>query len=84
MKKENQCLFCRSLKCYSRIVSTRDNGKTYDEVACRKHASDLDKHSDEITPKVNKLFITSTGELSRGKSIEKEMQEIQEMESKNH
>ena len=74
--RKNQCLFCTSIKCHSRIVSTKDNGKTYDEVACGRHASDLDKHSDEVAPKVNKIFQSSTGTLKRGEDITDMLNEL--------
>lgn len=75
--RKDQCLFCTSRKCYSRIVSTKDNGATYDEVACYKHAHDLDKHSDEKAPGVMKLFISSTGTLKRGVDISDRLKEME-------
>lgn len=74
--RKSQCLFCTSRKCHSRVVSTKDNGKTYDEVACSKHSRDLDLHSDETAPGVMKLFISGTGTYSRGDDISKELSEI--------
>ena len=76
--KKDQCLFCHSKACYSRIVSSEDNGATYDEIACRKHALDLDKHSDDKAPKVMKLFISSTGKLKRGDDITPYIQGMEE------
>ena len=67
--RKDQCLFCKSRKCNTRIVSSEDNGKTYDEVACTRHSADLHKHSDVSAPKVMKLFISSTGALKRGEDI---------------
>ena len=75
--RKNQCLFCTSVKCNSRIVSTKDNGKTYDEVACSKHSSQLDKHSDEVAPKVMKLFISGTGTYKRGDDISGYLKEME-------
>jgi hypothetical protein len=69
-KKPDECLFCRSRNCCNRIVSSEDVGKTYDEVACGKHCSDLDKHSDQTAPGVMKYFISSTGGLTRGVKFE--------------
>jgi len=65
--RKDQCLFCRSRSCYSRIV--RKEEPNYDEIACDKHISDLEKHSDEILGKNNGIIrthITSTGKLRRG------------------
>lgn len=39
----DECLFCRSRRCYVRIHTA--NG-LYDEIACRDHARDLERHSD--------------------------------------
>jgi hypothetical protein len=64
-KRKDTCLFCNSRKCYERVVSSKDSGQTYDEVACYKHIKDLHKHSDEIAPKVMKWFISSTGIVKR-------------------
>lgn len=64
-KKTDECLCCRSRSCYERVVDT-DGGKTYDEVACRKHVNDLHKHSDTVAPGVLKHFISSTGKQKRG------------------
>ena len=74
--RKNQCLFCTSRKCNTRIVSTEDNGKTYDEVSCSRHSADLDKHSDDVAPKVMKLFISSTGPVQRGEDISSELKEL--------
>ena len=64
-KRKDECLFCSSRSCYERVVSSYDNGKTYDEIACRNHVKELYKHSDEVAPKVMKYFITSTSRLKR-------------------
>ena len=66
-KRKDECLFCRNRFCYSRIVSSEDDGKIYDEVACHKHTVELEKHSDEKAPKVMKYFVSSTYKQSRGK-----------------
>lgn len=71
MRKE-QCLFCKSRKCYERVVSSEDGGKTYDEVACRKHAEKLREDSDVRAPGVMKYFISSTGTMRRGEDFEYE------------
>lgn len=75
--RKNQCLFCTSRKCNTRIVSTDDNGKTYDEVACCKHSADLHKHSDTVAPKVMKLFMSSTGVLKKGEDISANLKELE-------
>jgi len=67
--RKDQCLFCKSRKCSNRIVSSEDNGKVYDEIACDRHGRDLDSHSDLKAPKVMKLFISGTGSLERGEDI---------------
>ena len=68
-KPKGKCLFCRSICCYERIVSSHDNGKTYDEVACNKHSQDLRTHSDANAPNVMKYFISSTGKQLRGENL---------------
>lgn len=78
--RTDQCKFCRSRKCNSRIVSSEDNGKTYDEVACSKHSSQLDKHSDEVAPKIMKLFISGTGTYEHGDDISTYLKEMEDME----
>jgi hypothetical protein len=66
VKRKDECLFCRKIKCYERVVST-NNGKDYDEVACFDHVYALHKHSDMAAPGVMKHFISSTGKQVRGK-----------------
>lgn len=70
MKATNECLFCGSRFCYERVVSSQDNGKIYDEVACRSHVKDLHRHSDETAKGVMKFFIS-------GNSIKKRKSPIQ-------
>jgi hypothetical protein len=65
-KRSDACLFCSRRNCFNRIVSSKDNGKTYDEVACWKHISDVEKHSDQTAPGIMKFFISSTGKQKRG------------------
>lgn len=62
-KSKRRCAFCPSRACYERVV-TQD--MLFDELACRKHVSDLHKLSDTHLPGVRKMFITSTGYLERG------------------
>lgn len=77
--RKDQCAFCNSRRCYTRITSTEDNGATYDEVACSKHSEKLYKHSDEKAPKVMKLYSSSTGTLKRGEDISGSLKELQEL-----
>lgn len=81
--RKDQCLFCTSRRCHSRVVSSQDNGKTFDEVACSKHASQLDMHSDKTAPKVMKLFISGTGTYKRGEDISSYLEEMEEVEKLN-
>ena len=74
--RKNQCLFSTSRKCSTRIVSTADNGATYDEVSCSKHSEQLYKHSNEVAPKVMKLYQSSTGNLKRGEDISDDLNEL--------
>ena len=79
--RKDQCAFCNSRRCYTRITSTEDNGATYDEVARSKHSEKLYKHSDEKAPGVMKLYDSSTGSLKRGDDISKSLEELQELNS---
>jgi len=65
-KRKDECLFCKSRKCYERVVTNDDDGKAYDEIACIDHVKDLYKHSDEDVPKVMRIFSSSTGRQKRG------------------
>lgn len=65
-KRIDECLFCKSRSCRERVVSSKDGGKCYDEIACYKHGQDLYKHSDEVAPHIMKYFISSTGKCKRG------------------
>lgn len=68
--RADQCKFCKSRNCHYRIVSSKDNGKTYDEVACSKHTHDLEKDSDEKAPRVMKIFQSVCGgTVKRGVNI---------------
>lgn len=66
--RKDKCLFCSSIKCYTRIVSC-DDGKMYDEVACNKHSEALHKHSDEVAPNVMKMFESGIIPLKRGEPL---------------
>lgn len=65
-KRKDECLVCKKRKCYERVVSSDDNGKTYDEIACFAHIFNLHKHSDITAPGVIKYFISSCGKQIRG------------------
>ena len=64
-KRKDECLFCTSRKCYERVVTSNDNGKLYDEIACREHVKELHKNSDKVID-VIKIFASSTGSVRRG------------------
>lgn len=65
-KTGNQCLFCRSRQCHTRIHT--DN-LGYDEVACIRHVKELEQHADETLGSNNGVLrwhISSSGLLERG------------------
>lgn len=45
-KRKDECLFCSSRKCGTRIVRLIE--PKYDEIACDKHVLELEKHSDKV------------------------------------
>lgn len=62
----NQCLFCNSRQCHTRIYT--DN-MGYDEVACSKHIKELEHHADETLGSHNGVLRwhhSSSGFLTRG------------------
>lgn len=64
--KGSKCFFCNSYRSYLRIV-TPNLG--YDQVACQKHISDLEKHADATLGSGNgvlRMHVSSTGILFRG------------------
>ena len=63
--RRDQCRFCSSTRCYSRIVSL-DRRVEWDEVACRKHAQQLETLVDQEIPGVYRTHISSTDPLARG------------------
>lgn len=69
MKRKDECLFCKSRSCYTRIYRTADEkGPGYDEIACDKHIHDLEKHSDEVLGSHNgvmRLHMSSTARHKR-------------------
>ena len=70
--RKDQCFKCNSRGCYCRVVSSEDDGLSFDEVACINHVEELYRHSDEVLPDVMKYFISSTGKLKRGDKVEEE------------
>ena len=68
-KRKDECLFCTSRSCYERVVSSEDDGQTYDEISCDKHIKDLHKDSDNRAPGIMKYFISSTGKQKRGEKF---------------
>ena len=67
MKRKDECLFCKSRKCSVRIVRTEK--PFYDEIACDKHASEMEKHADKelgINNGIMRWHISSSGILKRG------------------
>lgn len=61
--RKDQCKFCTSRKCNTRIV-TPNLG--YDEIACRKHGRELEKHADETLNGGLRCNTSSMGSLKRG------------------
>ncbi len=65
--RKDQCKFCESRSCYTRIVRTEE--PVYDEVACGKHITNLEKHSDFVLGTNNGIIrthISSFGKQKRG------------------
>ena len=65
MKRKDECLFCTSRCCYTRI-----HNETYDEIACSKHIKELEKHSDNklgINNGIMREHLSSTCKLQRGR-----------------
>lgn len=60
--RADQCLFCNSRNCHVRIF-----GNGYDEVACRQHVKNLERHKDETRPGLLITHQSSTAKLRRGK-----------------
>lgn len=64
-KRSNECLFCTSRKCYTHVYSYRDAGKSYNEIACDHHQTDLYTNADMSLPGVQKVHIVSSEPQSR-------------------
>jgi len=69
--RKDKCLFCNSRRGDYRIVT---NDMTYDEVACRRHNEELNKHSDQTIPGKMRWFISGTGHYKRGDALPKEVE----------
>jgi len=72
-KRKDECLFCNSRSCYTRIL--RKDEPVYDEIACSKHISELEKHSDKalgIKNGIMRNYISSTGKMKRGEAYDTE------------
>jgi len=58
-KRKNECLFCTSRSCHAKIIS-----ENYEEIACSKHAKNLERHAREVRG----IYRSSTGKMSRGEN----------------
>ena len=65
-KSKRRCAFCTSRSCYDRVV-TKD--MIFDEIACQRHQPALYRLSDIHLPGVEKMFISSSGYMERGKPV---------------
>lgn len=64
-KRKDQCFCCSSRKCKHRVISTSDNGKSYDQIACDKHWKFLLRHAERCYDgKVT--YMETTGRFTRG------------------
>ena len=69
-KRKDECLFCKSRACYTRIVRLEE--PEYDEIACRSHTLDLERHSDTMLGTRNGVMrhhISGTARQKRGEII---------------
>ena len=70
-KRKDECLFCSKRSCSVRIVRLKE--PIYDEIACNKHISDLEKHCDSILGQNNGVMrwhISSSGRVKRGEPVQ--------------
>ena len=68
-KRADECFKCTSRRCFTRIKTPYDSwgmpgGVVFDEIACRKHVDDLEKHADEVLGDAWRHHLTS-GDLVR-------------------
>jgi hypothetical protein len=76
-KRKDECLFCTSRNCYTRIY--RREVPIYDELACRRHVEELQKHSDEVLGTNNGIYrnhISGTGTFKRGEVYQWEIEKV--------
>lgn len=69
---KDQCRFCGSRKCYTRIAT---NNRGYDELACYQHIKELERHSDEtlgVHNGVLRWHLSSSRPLMRGMPLPSE------------
>jgi predicted metal-binding protein len=70
-KRKDECLFCTSRKCHTRIV--RQEKPSFDEIACDNHSKELYKFANlALGGKGSGVFrhhISSTGILKRGDDV---------------
>ena len=65
-KRHNECVFCTSRKCHEHIYTTLDNGKLFNELACRNHVDALYVLAYEKIPEgMIRTTASSTGDMSR-------------------
>jgi hypothetical protein len=80
-KRKDECLFCGSRKCHTRIY--RRDIPIYDEVACPKHANELEKHSDKTLGIKNGVYrnhLSGSRTYKRGEIYDWELKESGENE----
>ncbi len=82
MKRKDECLFCSSRKCYTRIVT---DDKRYDEISCGNHVIDMEKHSNNVLGRNNGVMrwhVSSTGRVRRDDAVphydKPELMEVEE------
>jgi len=71
-KRKDECIFCKSRSCYTRIVRLEE--PAYDEVACDYHVLELEKHSDEVLGTKNGIMrthLSGTSRQKRGESFKR-------------
>ena len=65
--RKDKCLFCSSIACKVRIVSS---DKSYDEISCMRHKSKLREHATNTVNKdVELTYKETTGNQKRGEAI---------------
>ena len=70
-KRKDECIFCKSRSCYTRIVRLEE--PAYDEVACPSHVLDLERHSDTKLGTRNGVMrhhISGTARQKRGEILD--------------